>query len=527
MFGMGSGVGSSPNSDNGTNYSTSDYLEMARRADQADDGGMAVHLYLAAFECETRAGGKAGSTTIDGLHRAMDLACDAKDRALAEHVFEKLEPYCTASEIKENARKINEMALDKLKDFGLSGQDVQDMAGFFNSDAFGAALMAHMGFDARGGDEADSEQAQEVSQPAKDAGKHQPALLLPPLTPFGKIREYRSEDAPAKKAGSATVKGGKAAQEKKPEREEEELPRYDELVGYDEAVQQMRARGIGMGDDERFTNFLEMLSRRHGIASLPSVQTMVFRAAAREDASHFMAATAGEMGLPAVRMYMEEAASGVQMLCIVASNDFKQHLPFMGTGLNTPTVLMLEGVDLWGATLSGAADGFDGPQMAQVTRGAREAMLFIRSAVENPLITVMASCETGERVGEFMGDLLDPCDIIDIEAPTADERAAVWKHVTTLYPSLRYIDLDELVRYSQGLSRFDIYMAAREAVEQAYSESVRKRAYVPVISDNIFDKLAAYQPLESDEYLQMEEQALESFRKDLEHIDDLLRGEDW
>jgi hypothetical protein len=526
MFGMGSGVGSSPNSDNETNYSASNYLEMARRADRAGDGGMAVHLYLAAFECETRAGGKADGIMVDGLRRAMDLAYDAKDRALAEHVFEKLEPYCTAPEVKENARKINEMALDKLKDFGLSGQDVQDMAGFFNSDAFGAALMAHMGFDARGGGvEGDAEKPQEASQPAQGAGKHQPALLLPPLTPFGKIREYRSEDAPAKKAG-ATVKGGKAAQEKKPDREGEELPRYDELVGYDEAVQQMRERGIGMGDDERFASFLEMLSRRHGIAGLPSVQTMVFRAAAREDASHFMAATAGEMGLPTVRMYMEEAASGVQMLCIVASNDFKQHLPFMNAGSNTPMVLMLEGVDLWGATLSGAADSFDGPQMAQVTRGAREAMLFIRSAVENPLITVMASCETGERVDEFMGDLLDPCDIIDIEAPTADERAAVWKHVTTLYPSLRYIDLDELVRYSHGLSRFDIYMAAREAVEQAYGESVRKRAYVPVLSDNIFDKLAAYQPLESDEYLQMEEQVLKGFRKDLEHIDDLLRGED-
>jgi SpoVK/Ycf46/Vps4 family AAA+-type ATPase len=114
--------------------------------------------------------------------------------------------------------------------------------------------------------------------------------------------------------------------------------------------------------------------------------------------------------------------------------------------------------------------------------------------------------------------------VIDIEVPTREERAAVWEHAATLYPSLRFLDREELVVLSAHMSRYDIYMAAREAVEQAYRMSIERRAYVPVTRDNIFDKIAAYQPLDSDEYHKLEDAAVESLRDDLDHINDPLEG---
>ena len=65
---------------------------------------------------------------------------------------------------------------------------------------------------------------------------------------------------------------------------------------------------------------------------------------------------------------------------------------------------------------------------------------------------------------------------------------------------------------------------AREAIEEAYKASLVARRYVPVTADNLFDKLAAYQPLDSDEYRALEDAVVRDFRRDLDHLDDLLKG---
>ncbi|MBO4365870.1 MAG: ribonucleotide reductase subunit alpha [Eggerthellaceae bacterium] len=505
---------------------------MAKAADADGNALMAAHLFVVAFEKASARGSEPHADAVDGLRKAMDLACACKERALAEHIFERLEPYCTADEVRQNAERLNALALDKLEDFGLSRKDMQEIAGYFAGDGFGAAVLSHLGIDVPSSNEQQDAGSDESESQLAGQGS-QPSLFLPPSTPFGKIIEHKpsgsAQAKPAANAGNAIAKPNAAQQAKKAQQAKQDQPEgvellggYDELIGYDAAIEHMHEWGIGMSGDERFQNFLEMLSRRHGIATLPSLQTLVFRAKAREDATHFMTATVGELSLPTVRMYMEQTPMGVPMLCIVASADFKSRFHFMRNGFDMPTVLMLEDVDLWASPLAGQSGDFDMGQVSQVARGAREATLFIRSAVENPNVTVVASCESGHPLDVLVRELLEPIEEVFIELPTREERAAIWKHAATLYPSMRYVNLDDLVRYSESMSRYDIYMAAREAVEQAYQLSVRKRAYVPVTSDNIFDKIAAYQPLDSDEYTQMEESVVASFRKELEHIDDIL-----
>ena len=531
MFGIGSSYDGSAGSGSNANRSVDDYLEMAREAENEGESLLAAYLFMAAFEKDCESGSNPTEQTVEGLHKAMDLACAAHARAFAEHIFEKVGPYCSADQVKRYSQKMQELMFDKLEDFGLSRDDLQEMAGFFSGEAFGNAMLSHfgVGLSSSGEDGAGEPEAGE-----RKGRQH--SLLLPPSTPFGKIIEHRFTDdevgKPAKKEKPAKpLPAGKKVNDSEDDAVQlapssVEITGFDELIGYDAAIQMMHERGIGLSNDERFKSFLAMLNRRHGIASLPSFTTLLFRSTAREDATHFMAATVGELGMPTVRMYMEEAPNGVPVLCIMASSDFRPQMQFLRNGADCPMVLMLEDVDMWATPLAGVSEGFDMPQANQVARGAREALMFIRSSVGNPYVTVVASCESSSWDDPFLHDILDPCEVIDVEVPNGEERAAIWKHVAQLYPSMRYVNLDDLVRYSASMSRYDIYMAAREAVEQAYGMSVRKRAYVPVTSDNILDKLAAYQPLDSDEYAQMEESVLQSFRRDLEHIDDLLDEDD-
>ena len=54
-----------------------------------------------------------------------------------------------------------------------------------------------------------------------------------------------------------------------------------------------------------------------------------------------------------------------------------------------------------------------------------------------------------------------------------------------------------------------------------------QRRYVPVTIDNLFEKLAAYQPLESTEYRALEDAVVEDFRRGLDgDLDDLLKDQE-
>ena len=90
------------------------------------------------------------------------------------------------------------------------------------------------------------------------------------------------------------------------------------------------------------------------------------------------------------------------------------------------------------------------------------------------------------------------------------------------HPSLRALNRDELVRLSANLPRYDIYMAVREALEEAYKQGLVERRYQPVTRDNLFDKLAAYQPLDSAEYAELENAVISDFAAGLGELEDLL-----
>lgn len=300
-----------------------------------------------------------------------------------------------------------------------------------------------------------------------------------------------------------------------------ELPEgatFADLVGYDRAIEIMRTFGIGLRGDPDFLSLVEALNELHGIDNMPATDTILMRSVAREDANKFMEATANELGLPTVRMSMDETIQGALTLCLTMRADNPPKMDKTRTQFIEPTVLCLEDVDLWMAPMDFMGDDAT-PWPQRLTRGAQEALRLIRSAVENPEVYVLATMSSFGEMDGFFCDVLTPFSIVEIEVPDDSEREEIWKSLMRSHPSLSNLRMRSLVEYSANLPRDDIYIAVREAIEEAYKQSLATRTYMPVTYDNLLEKLSAYQPLESEEYKHLEDEVAERLRSELDTFD--------
>ncbi|MEG0096691.1 MAG: ribonucleotide reductase subunit alpha [Raoultibacter sp.] len=506
MFEGNTDVSGSPSQNNDVNE-TAEYLRRAAAAASAGDEVLGMHLYLAAFEKATHESFAPGKEAIDGLRAAWDLACSCKERALAEYIFEKLEPYLTGEEMAHNAEALQRLALDKLEEFGLSRDEVEGMAEMISDDFLDLA--------------GESSSLMKVEDLTKMPGLFNADSVFPAMQSAAKV--VAAEQQAKKAASNAIVPAAKPA-DRAPEQNSHGLM-YKDLSGFDSTIATMREFGIGVEKDAQYQEFLQLLNERHGINKMPATDSFLFMSDAREDANQFMAATVGELSLPTVRMNMEEGPQGMPVLCVMASVDHQPRLSFGRTAFEGPGVLMLEDIDLWVPPLvDGGFDDFENVSFAHLSRGAREAINLIRQAVENPEVYVLATVSQENDIEDFFFDLLDPFQAITIDMPTTAERVDIWEHIALEHPCVRSLNTLDLVRLSVNMSRYDIYMAAQEAVEQAYKESLTHRSYLPVSIENMFEKMAAYQPLESEEYRQLEDAVIEGFRAQIGTIDDLLTG---
>ena len=216
---------------------------------------------------------------------------------------------------------------------------------------------------------------------------------------------------------------------------------------------------------------------------------------------------------------------GMPVLCITTQGNHRPRMNHAHNRFEAPAILVLEDLDMWFMPQAPeGVEGMAGFMMANISRGAREAVNMIRSAVEDPDVFVLATATTEGGVDPFFYEVLEPLTVVDIGNPNDEERSEIWAEIARNHPSMRMVSRADLMRYSQGLSRYDIYLAARDAIEEAYKLGVVQRTYVAVSPLNIFEKLAACQPLESEEYRVLEERIIASFQQDLDHLDDLIDG---
>lgn len=553
---------SSPSQNNEFDSSCAAYLRRAVKACAAGDEELGLHLYLAAYEKGTRENGGADADAAFALRKAWVLAVKLKERSLAEYIFEKLEPLMDPNELAVCAGQLQSMALEKLEEFGLSREELQEMTDMISQDFLGlggsARLMKveHLTLPSASAAKRPAKPAAPSVEPKPDADAASTPEAASDAAPVHDDAPAASAEAssdateepvesasaseppadPAEADGSAALvtldaqpddAAGKMAAEADESAVISSLENitYKDLAGFDRTIKTMRDFGIGMQDDPEFQGLVTLLNYRHGLERMPAADSFLFRSPAREDAHRFMTATLGEIGLPAIRMHMEENLQGAPVLCVMAQADNHPRLNSARNAFEGPGVLMLEDLDLWEAPVVDADDDLGGFVYATLSRGAREAINLIRSAVENPDVFVIASASDGRAIDGFFYDLLEPLTVVDIDYPDEDERRAIWLDILHDHPSMRGINLDDLVEFSAGMPRYDMYMAAREAIEDAYKTSLMHRNYVPVTTDNLFEKLAAYQPLDSKEYHALENAVVREFSRGLDgSIDDLLKG---
>ena len=630
-----------------------EYLRRAAQACEAGDMLLGMHLYLAAYERAVADPDIPDGMALAGLREAWNLACDLKERSMAEYVFEKLEPFLTGEEIAACANELQNLALDRLEAYGISREDLRDMAQMISQDfVVGdgsivkvesiAISAAAADMTAEGGESGESEQAPEAPDAvdAPEATEATEALEAPetpaaseqaqeeplPAPPFGAKREsgapranmnsapadfnpydmyntssigtsYHAatnegagsytftrdkdraaeserlraqqeaaaaessaeEHADAAQDASAQGDSDQASAKGKPDQalakgepgqasapasapgvslpaNQVPLPptpqvplpgahalNYGNLAGYGEAIAAVRELGVGLERDKGFQNFIGMMNSRHGLDRMPALDTLLFRASVVEDATRFVDATIGEIGLPVLRMSMEEGFQGAPVLCVTTFGDSRPRMNHTHNRFDGPAILVLDDLDTWSLPQTPEnAEGLMGLVMANMSRGAREAINMIRSAVEDPDVYVLATASFTGDVDPFFYEMLEPLTIIEIALPSEEERDEIWREIMHDHPSTRPLDRKALVRFSAGIPRYDMYMAARAALEDAYKAGLVQRTYLPVTPQNIYDKLAACLPLDSDEYQAIEDEVVRSFRGELDDFDSLL-----
>ena len=566
--------GASFQDQNAHSNSSQAYLQRAASAVEDGDIILGIHLYMAAYERALRENRIPNEAVLEGMNKAWDLALRAKQRSLAEYIFEKLEPFWSPEEMAAHAEELQKLAFDKLEEFGFDRSLVEDVADMVSQDLmdssedvlyrFDGDVAQNSGLPLKGVKQLDqnaskgSTEHSEVQGASEDVQHHfeshnegsahdaNPASsdLKEALVSHGQgSKNIESDNSSSRETPSAEIHstvvppdsplaaafaqlsslafGGQSEETQEVAQQKFD---YRNLVGFDKAIKYMAKLGVGRGNDPEFAQFLEMLNFRHGLPGMPGLGTLIFRSPAREDANCFMVATVGELGLPAIRMRLDRNAMGQVVLCVMASPNFKARLSGVSRGgFESPTVVVLEDLDLWDLPFLDGSDDIQSLLSIQLSRGAREALALVQAALTSPEATVLISASDPSEIDPFFWDLIGQHRVVDIDFPDEAERREIWRSEQSQHPSMRGLNVGQLVDFSRTLSRFEIYAISNEAVEEAYRKSVERNTFCAVETGDILMRLSNFMPLESEEYQQVEDLAVESFRRELSNLDDLLK----
>lgn len=498
------------------------FIAKACAAQASGDYSLAMHLYLAAFEDLCVDEEDPCDEAIESLKEAWKLACETKERSMAEYILDRLDPHLSEDESLECGRQLQNLALERLTDFGISRADLEDMA---------EMISAELGANARVTGVTPIVTTAPIPQ-----GQFDPAAaaasIMDGLQGVEGVRAVQAAvPTPAQVRASAPVPqpAAKPAEpaERQPRRDRWQLG-FNDLVGFDNAIEDAREFGIGVRRSEEYRLLIDTLRAQHGLDGLSAMGSIVVRTSSREDASTFMNAMVGELNLPAMRVTVQFGPQNAPILCVSMLSD-KQPRVANRMQLEAPSVLVLEDVDLWGAALMDAASSPEAEgksEMANMVRSAREAITLIGTAASNPDIYVLASIGGDTPDQGFLYDMMEPVNVIDIYLPDEVERRRIWDRIAMDHPSVRQLDIPRLVKLSRNMSRYDIVTAAREAIEDAYRRSLRARRYVPVTQDIMFSHIANFQPLDSEEYRALEDSIAIGFLATLDDLDVLDKGDD-
>ncbi len=280
------------------------FYELSKQATLAESNGdylSAVNLYLAAYEAAKNSEDLL-KDAVEGIKKAWNIVLAQKNRPLAEYVFDALCKHIKEPEINTYADQLHDLMLDKLKGLGVPVGHLQD------TNSANDALNKMKDF-ISGMDDKKAQEPKQIQKPKEE--KH---------------TENKSADKDAYYI-------------------RREINKYDNLVGFDNAIQNMRKTGVVGKENSERMQLVERLNKEHGLNRISFSETMIFTSPSRVDANLFMEATASEIGLPCIQMHMDDNVQGSSVLCMMAPADSNFRLNPSRTGFNGKGILMLEDVD--------------------------------------------------------------------------------------------------------------------------------------------------------------------------------------
>lgn len=512
-------------------------LDSAELAEQGGNLRLAIHLYCAAFEASQETGEVVDERTLSGLRQAWILACEQGDRSTAETIFNDLIPYNSDEQTQAALMELQDMAMGQL---GVKKDDLEGMALAF------ADEMRDAGIDIDG-----------IAQRFEDAQKEKDskidlsnlASLFGNFAPAGATTQNGLVQVPRLPSATETELNGE---------EQNYLPSYANLPGFDHAKEHMRVYGIIDPADTKMQTFLKQAESFHGVSGPVLTQNFLFVGPSREDTGFFAHATANEIGWPVVTMTVDVNEMGDGTIKVMAPVKRSFFGPPRITDLPNPCILVIQNIDIlqdlfWneeqslgkgggapcekhdshnaqdGMRASGIPMGMQGSAHGFQQRSFQSEMmsylsaLFSRGGVFVMATSSKSSADQPLVLSEQLESLLGRPVEIPIDLPTLEERRSVLAMFSNDHPSFHDLDNESLARLSEGLSRYELYVSCGLAVEAAYSDSLKEQKHHMVTLEDVLDQFIQYLPQDSRCYSLVEDYLVSLFSADLEK--DLLSTE--
>jgi len=299
---------------------------------------------------------------------------------------------------------------------------------------------------------------------------------------------------------------------------------FQTLSGYSKVMGHMREFGFLPQDDEQQRDFVERAAAMHGVSQLSLDGAFLFYGPTREDVSLFAHVVAGEIGYPLLHIAVDLDAQGNGTIKL--AGPFRRN--FFGSppdimDMATPAIVLIENIDYLqklfnneqiaiqrnGGKPRGMAPGMGRSMQAEISS-------YIHALRQKPGVVMMATAQDLIVLQDPLLDLLEPINEIEVSLPSDEERQDIISAFIGEHPSFAELDVDQIVHYSQGMSRNDLVTASHMAVEQAYRESLRTGIYSDVTLDDVLVQLASHVDHGSVLYQQIEDEVVAKFTQDLE-----------
>ena len=464
-----------------------DYVRQADAAAANNHKRLAIHLYIAAFELENVSTMVPSAPVLEGMHRAWKLACEMQDKPCAEMLFTELAPFSSPEQVESRVHQLQEMAVTQLKEMGVPEDHIQRMSIIHSPDATAAGADPDFVSKFRDMLRTSSTVDDVLGNDASDES----AEYAPVIPQWG--REH-DDDAEPKD--------------------------YDDLVGFDQVMTQMRVYGFEAGGGEEYRQFVQETSEFHGLEGLSLYDPFLFYGPSRDDVYEFAEATAGEIGNPVITLHVRTDEDGLWTIRL--SGPFRRGLFGVSdpTDVPTPCTFVIENIDILQdfihASIRNEMMNPDvGPDHHMHAYG--EILGYIHTILQKrDVFPILTSLDDVELTPQF-DELFDRVQRIEVGYPTLDERKQLWSHFAEGHGSFSNIDIDELSRLSEGISRHDMIVAGRSAVRDAYQDSLTNSEYRYVdIKDVLFEMVPFISQQDGASYTAIEDAAVEAFVDELD-----------